>query len=72
MWYFGKWFLHSVKGCYQYYFKAEGSGAVNKMSKRTKDNLEYVKKELVILVAYVLAVSEVDFTVTEGYRSQTR
>lgn len=45
---------------------------MNKMSKRTKDNLEYVKKELVILVAYVLAVSEVDFTVTEGYRPQTR
>jgi len=45
---------------------------VNRMSKRTKDNLEYVKKELVILVAYVLAVSEVDFTVTEGYRPQAR
>lgn len=45
---------------------------MNKMSKRTKNNLEYVKKELVILVAYVLAVSEVDFTVTEGYRPQTR
>ncbi len=42
------------------------------MSKRTKDNLEYVKKELVILVAYVLAVSKVDFTVTEGYRPQAR
>lgn len=45
---------------------------MNRMSKRSKRNLEYVKKELVILVAYVLAISKVDFVVDEGYRPQSR
>ncbi len=45
---------------------------MNRVSKRSKRNLEYVNKELVILVAYVLAISEVDFIVTEGYRPQIK
>ncbi len=42
------------------------------LSKSSKDKLKGVHQDLVILVAYTLATSEIDFKITEGVRSVER
>lgn len=43
-----------------------------KFSQRSRDNLLGVHADLIILAAYALTVSAVDFVVTEGLRSEER
>lgn len=45
---------------------------MNKMSNRSKNNLKGVHPNLIMLVSYALAISEVDFFVNEGLRSLQR
>lgn len=45
---------------------------MNKMSKRTKNNLKGVHPDLVMVISYALAISEQDFFVNEGLRTLQR
>lgn len=45
---------------------------MNKMSNRSKNNLKGVHPNMIMLVSYALAISEVDFFVNEGLRSLQR
>lgn len=45
---------------------------MNKASSRTRNNLKGVHENLVMVVSYALAISEVDFFVSEGVRSLER
>lgn len=45
---------------------------MNGMSKRTKDRMVGVHGDLQMVVAYALAISEVDFLVSEGVRTTQR
>ena len=47
-------------------------GEMNRASKRTRDNLVGVDSRLILLVGYALAISEIDFFVNEGLRSEAR
>lgn len=44
----------------------------NRISERSRKNLIGVDERLVLLVGYVLAISDIDFFVSEGVRSRAR
>lgn len=45
---------------------------MNKASNRTKNNLKGVHPDLIMVITYALAISEVDFFVNEGVRTLQR
>lgn len=45
---------------------------MNSLSKRSKDNLKGIHPDLLMVIAYALAISKVDFFVNEGVRTLER